>query len=154
MLILQIVIRASIDSERIADPANSMKCPVPPPVPSFEMRYKMISFEQTPGFNCPSTLIRMVLGLDCNTHWEANTISTSLVPMPNATQPIAPWVEVWLSPQTMVIPGWVRPVSGPTTWIIPFLGVPTLKIVIPCSVQLFSSIDSCRADCRSCTGRC
>ena len=29
--------------------------------------------------------------------------------MPNAIAPNAPWVLVWLSPQTIVIPGWVRP---------------------------------------------
>ncbi len=27
----------------------------------------------------------------------------------------APWVAVWLSPQTIVMPGWVRPSSGPMT---------------------------------------
>ena len=35
----------------------------------------------------------------------ARTCSTSLVPMPKASAPNAPWVAVWLSPQTMVIPG-------------------------------------------------
>ena len=29
--------------------------------------------------------------------------------MPKASAPKAPWVEVWLSPQTIVMPGWVRP---------------------------------------------
>jgi hypothetical protein len=29
--------------------------------------------------------------------------------MPCASAPKAPWVEVWLSPQTMVVPGGVRP---------------------------------------------
>jgi hypothetical protein len=32
--------------------------------------------------------------------WVASTCSTSDVPMPNASEPNAPWVEVWLSPQT------------------------------------------------------
>ena len=33
--------------------------------------------------------------------------------MPNANEPKAPWVAVWLSPQAMVMPGsWVRPSSG------------------------------------------
>ena len=131
-----------------------MKCPVPPPVPSLEIMYKMMSFEHTPSFRVPFTLIRMVLGLDCNTHWEASTISTSLVPIPKAIHPIAPWVEVWLSPQTIVIPGWVSPVSGPITWIIPFRAVPTLKMVIPFSAQFFSSVASCLADSGSLTGRC
>ena len=29
--------------------------------------------------------------------------------MPKASAPNAPWVEVWLSPHTTVMPGWVRP---------------------------------------------
>ena len=51
--------------------------------------------------------------------WVARTCSTSLVPMPNASAPNAPWVDVWLSPQTMVMPGWVRPSSGPMMWTMP-----------------------------------
>jgi len=37
---------------------------------------------------------------------------TSEVPMPNASEPKAPWVAVWLSPHTMVMPGWVKPWSS------------------------------------------
>ena len=37
--------------------------------------------------------------------WVARTCSTSLVPMPNAMAPNAPWVEVCESPQTTVMPG-------------------------------------------------
>jgi hypothetical protein len=37
--------------------------------------------------------------------WVASTCSTSEVPMPCASAPKAPCVEVWLSPQTMVMPG-------------------------------------------------
>ena len=33
--------------------------------------------------------------------------------MPCASAPKAPCVEVWLSPQTMVMPGSVKPCSGP-----------------------------------------
>ena len=40
--------------------------------------------------------------------------------MPKAMVPKAPWVEVWESPQAMVMPGWVRPSSGPMTWTIPW----------------------------------
>ncbi len=29
------------------------------------------------------------------------------------------WVEVWLSPQAIVMPGWVSPCSGPTMWTTP-----------------------------------
>jgi hypothetical protein len=51
--------------------------------------------------------------------WVASTCSTSEVPMPKASAPKAPWVEVWLSPQTMVMPGWVSPSCGPTTCTMP-----------------------------------
>ena len=34
--------------------------------------------------------------------------------------PNAPWVEVWLSPQTIVVPGRVNPCSGPTTCTMPW----------------------------------
>ena len=68
------------------------------------------------------TVMRIVFGLGCIIHCEASTISTSLVPMPNATAPSAPWVEVWLSPHTMVCPGRVRPDSGPITCMIPLRG--------------------------------
>ncbi len=49
----------------------------------------------------------------------ASTCSTSLVPMPKARAPKAPCVEVWLSPQTIVMPGWVIPSSGPMMWTMP-----------------------------------
>ena len=39
--------------------------------------------------------------------------------MPNAMAPMAPCVEVWLSPHAMVMPGWVRPSSGPITCTMP-----------------------------------
>ena len=42
----------------------------------------------------------------------ASTCSTSDVPIPNASAPKAPCVEVWLSPQTIVMPGWVTPELG------------------------------------------
>ena len=50
-------------------------------------------------------LMRIDFGFCWRMHWLARAISTSEVPIPNATAPIAPWVEVWESPQTMVIPG-------------------------------------------------
>ena len=43
---------------------------------------------------------------------------------PEGEPPKAPWVEVWLSPQTIVIPGWVSPSSGPITWTIPSRPLP------------------------------
>ena len=50
----------------------------------------------------------------------ASTCSTSLVPMPWASAPKAPCVEVWLSPQTIVMPGSVAPFSGLMTWMMPW----------------------------------
>ncbi len=51
--------------------------------------------------------------------WVASTCSTSEVPMPCASAPKAPWVEVWLSPQTIVVPGSVKPCSGPMMCTMP-----------------------------------
>ena len=76
----------------------------------------------TPGAQLPVlelTLIAIVLnGLSGNV-CVASTCSTSEVPMPNAIAPNAPCVEVWLSPQTTVMPGWVSPSCGPTTCTMP-----------------------------------
>ena len=55
----------------------------------------------------------------CNRLCVAITCSTSDVPMPNASAPIAPWVDVWLSPQTIVIPGREIPNSGPMMCTMP-----------------------------------
>ncbi len=63
--------------------------------------------------------MRIERGFDWTRHCVASTCSTSLVPMPNASAPNAPWVAVCESPQTIVIPGWVTPSSGPITWTIP-----------------------------------
>ena len=74
--------------------------------------------------------------------WVARTCSTSLVPMPKASAPKAPWVEVWESPQTIVMPGWVTPSSGPITWTIPWFSWPRGKTVMPNSSQFSSSASS------------
>ncbi len=48
--------------------------------------------------------------------------------MPKASAPNAPCVAVWLSPQTTVMPGWVRPSSGPITCTMPRVGaVPAMQ---------------------------
>ena len=83
---------------------------------------RITSLAVTPRPNSPSTLMAKVLGRSCSRHWVASTWPTSLVPMPKASAPNAPWVLVWLSPQTMVVPGWVMPISGPTTWTMPCTG--------------------------------
>ena len=72
----------------------------------------------------PFTVTAMVPGRIWGRVWVASTCSTSLVPMPNAMAPKAPWVEVWESPHTMVMPGCVRPCSGPITWTMPCLAWP------------------------------
>ena len=68
-----------------------------------------------PGPSAPRTVIAIDFRLLTGTAWVASTSSTSVVPMPKATAPKAPWVEVWLSPQTTVMPGCTSPCSGATT---------------------------------------
>ena len=62
--------------------------------------------------------------------------------MPNASAPNAPCVEVWLSPQTIVIPGCVTPSSGPITWTIPSRPLPVAKSGTPNASQLARSASS------------
>ena len=45
--------------------------------------------------------------------------------MPKAIAPKAPWVEVCESPQTMVMPGWVRPSWGPMMCTMPCSASPS-----------------------------
>ena len=73
----------------------------------------------TPRPGTPSKRTRSVFGGFCGSVCVASTCSTSLVPMPNASAPNAPCVEVCESPQTIVMPGCVRPSSGPITWTMP-----------------------------------
>ena len=68
--------------------------------------------------------MRIDFGLPWARHWVARTCSTSLVPIPNASAPNAPWVAVWESPQTIVMPGCVTPSSGPITWTMPWRSEP------------------------------
>ena len=51
--------------------------------------------------------------------------------MPWAKAPNAPCVEVWLSPQTMVVPGKVKPCSGPMMWTMPWRRSNSLKYSMP-----------------------
>ena len=69
----------------------------------------MMSLAVTPGRSVPSTLMAMVLNGLRDSVWVAMTCSTSDVPMPMASAPNAPCVEVCESPQTTVMPGWVEP---------------------------------------------
>ena len=83
------------------------------------MTASTMSLAVTPSASSPSTVIAIVLNGLSGRVWVASTCSTSEVPMPNASAPKAPWVEVWLSPQTIVMPGWVSPSCGPTTCTMP-----------------------------------
>ena len=71
------------------------------------------------GASRPLTLMRRTFSGSIARHCDASTSRTCEVPMPNAIAPNAPWVEVWLSPQAIVMPGWVSPSSGPMTWTMP-----------------------------------
>ena len=84
-----------------------MTWPVAPATPISPMMPRITSLAVTPVWSEPSTRTSMVLGLNCRSVCVASTCSTSLVPMPMANAPNAPWVEVWLSPHTITLPGWV-----------------------------------------------
>jgi hypothetical protein len=74
----------------------------------------------------------------------ASTCSTSLVPMPCASAPKAPWVLVWLSPQTTVMPGSVAPCSGPMTCTMPWrLSRKGKYAAAPKALMLASSVTTC-----------
>ncbi|CAB4791903.1 unannotated protein [freshwater metagenome] len=137
---LQRVMRPSIESERIADPRYSTTEPIPPPVPSAAMIVSVTSFAVTPSGSLPSTVTARVPGRAWGSVCVARTCSTSLVPIPNASAPKAPCVDVWLSPQTMVIPGCVRPCSGPMTCTMPWPGCPIAWQRTPNSSQLRASV--------------
>ncbi len=49
----------------------------------------------TPAGSSPWTVMAIVLDGISGSVWVASTCSTSLVPMPKASAPNAPWVEVW-----------------------------------------------------------
>ena len=118
---LQTVMRPSIDSARMASPAYSMTWPVPPAVPISPMMARMMSLAVTPAGSSPSTLTRMFLALLLDQRLRGeHVLDLADVPMPCASAPKAPCVEVWLSPQTIVVPGSVKPCSGPTTWTMPW----------------------------------
>ena len=91
---LQTIMRSSIDSARIADPVYSITCPMPPSTPISWMIARIRSFAVTPGASAPSTRTSNVFGRCWSKHWVASTCPTSLVPMPKASAPKAPWVEV------------------------------------------------------------
>ena len=132
-------------SARIASPRNSMTWPVPPPTPIFPMIASTRSLAVTPGRSRPFTVTARVCGRVCNRHCVANTWPTSVVPMPKASAPNAPCVLVWLSPQTIVLPGWVAPSSGPMTCTMPRRSLAMFSSSTLNSAQLVSSARTCFA---------
>ena len=68
-----------------------------------------------------------------------DNISIELLQRGGPLPPKAPWVEVWESPQAIVVPGWVMPCSGPTMWTMPCLPVGRSKKVMPFSAQFLRS---------------
>ena len=92
--------RASIESERIAEPANSIVAPVPPAVPMTPQMCSTMSLEVTPAPSSPSTLTSMLSAFFWLSVEVASTCSTSDVPMPKASAPNAPCVAVCESPHT------------------------------------------------------
>ena len=112
---LQTVMRPSMERSRIASPRYSMTYPVPPPVPSVLTIFRTMSLAVTPFGALPSSVTDIVFAFCWGSVCVASTCSTSLVPIPNASAPNAPRVEVCESPQTIVMPGLVTPSSGPMT---------------------------------------
>ena len=143
---LATVMRPSIDSAAIASPWYSTAWPVAPSVPIWAIVPRIRSLAVQPTPRLPWYEISIVCGRVCGSVWVASTCSTSLVPMPNASAPKAPWVEVWESPQTMVMPGWVTPSSGPITCTMPWRRWPRPYSGTPNSSQLRLSASSCACD--------
>ena len=110
------------------------------------MMARITSLAVQPTGSSPSTLIRIVLGFFCTSVWVASTCSTSEVPMPKASAPKAPWVVVWLSPQTIVVPGRVKPCSGPITCTMPWRTSRMPNSSTPNSSQLLVSVSTWRRE--------
>ena len=124
MDMLQSVMRPSIEKPRIASPAYSKTWPDAACHADVADHPQRDVLGRQPGgqraLEADDCRLRTLEGSVC----AASTCSTSDVPMPNASAPNAPWVEVWLSPQTIVLPGCVSPSSGPITWTIPSRPLP------------------------------
>ena len=73
--------------------------------------------------------------------------------MPKAMAPKAPWVEVWESPHTTVMPGWVRPSCGPMMCTIPWSRSPRLWMRIPNSAAFLRRVSTWVRDTGSAMGR-
>jgi len=140
---LQSVIRPSIERASTAPPWYSTMWPAPAPTPTWAMRARIRSLAVTSTAMRPLIRTAIVRGMGWESVWVERTCSTSLVPMPNASAPNAPWVDVCESPQTIVMPGWVRPSCGATTCTMPWSRSPSEKSRMPDSAQLRRSTSTC-----------
>mmetsp|Transcript_25550 Transcript_25550/g.71878 ORF Transcript_25550/g.71878 Transcript_25550/m.71878 type:complete len:218 (+) Transcript_25550:751-1404(+) len=139
MAMFEMDMRPSIERPRMASPANSMAQPVPPAVPMRPQTWSTTSFDVTPGRSAPSTRTSMFFAFFWGSVCVASTCSTSLVPMPNASAPNAPCVAVCESPQTQVVPGSVKPCSGPMMCTMPWRLSAMPKYLTPKSSTFRSS---------------
>ena len=101
-----------------------------------------MSFGVTPNGSSPVNVMRIVFERAWSSVCVASTCSTSEVPIPKASAPKAPSVEVCESPQTIVIPGWTSPSSGAITWTIPSAPLPVAFSGTPKSAQFCASASS------------
>ncbi len=79
----------------------------------------MMSFAETPGFSEPVTWTRKVLDGRCRRHCDGEHVfdfAGADAERQRAECAVRGGVE---SPQTTVMPGWVRPSSGPMTCTMP-----------------------------------
>ncbi|MNU92697.1 hypothetical protein D3C71_826210 [compost metagenome] len=108
------------------------------------MMASTMSLAVQPKGSLPSTFTSMFLAFLPSSVCVAITCSTSLVPMPCASAPNAPCVEVCESPQTTVMPGSVAPLSGPITCTMPWRLLRNGKnAAAPNSAMLWSSVVTC-----------
>ncbi len=78
IVMLQMVMRPSIESRSMTGPANSITCPVPPDTPIWPIVARIRSLAVTPGgSSSPSNAMRIDFGLFCASVWVASTCSTS-----------------------------------------------------------------------------
>ena len=91
---LQTVIRPSMESARITSPRYSITCPVPPSTPMRLMIVSTTSLAVQPFGSVPVTSTDICLSGVWGSVCVTRTCSTSDVPIPKASAPKAPCVEV------------------------------------------------------------